>query len=325
MENNGVDAPQGNATPKRQVTLFSTRLIREEKCLFGPDAKEAEKEKYQKTLLDYFVRLDALVIELLENDTSKEALRFMLQKHIEVNIKNPTEYDVAAAKRLNKTISTQFFNNRINAEVNNSNLEALCARIMCWNLETEFYELCAKSENMKKIIDNFAIMYQLGNSDVYAVRCLDEGYLDLKQERWVPCLVCCLKQLITPVDNKDEELDICLVLHDAEFGRDTEYAKHDVMRATDEDVVKLTASALNGDHCRILFFQHTTNPVTNILHAVEEKPDEIHREVRHLMDLYGELGKHIKNSREALNDAQGIEKCKQVNKDLIETVKELKR
>lgn len=319
---------------KTMITIFSTKTIGEEGCLFGKTAKLTAHSEQSPFLYDYFSRNMELTKQLdylTGYEEGRRELYDIFQKKLEtvneneiVDLMTPEDLRIKNDYSLDDNIIA--INERINEEINNRMIIELYNRVEKWNLRTEVIGLCEGSEEWNKVLKK-SNMYQIGSNHVYALHCLEEEDMDIERNQWIPCLVQCARALTGQPANG---VVIQLVLHDAEFGRNTPYTKHDVMvLEKKEDVVRDFPSVNNyleeNDECSILFFQHTTNPVTRILRTPidENDGDKIHESVRSVILSYGEFGKTIKKSNEILGSESGIDESKTLNKKVIEQFKNI--
>lgn len=323
---------------KTIITIFSTKTIGEEECLFGKDAKTTTHNEQEIFLHNYFsrnIKVTKQLEHILKSEDGQVHLRILFQEKLK---KQKEEFGISAIEDLmtegDKSLKSEFslddnevaINERISDEIKKQMIIDLYNRVEKWNLRTEVIGLCEGSEEWNKVLKK-SNMYQIGSNHVYALHCLEEEDMDIERNQWIPCLVQCARALTGQPANG---VVIQLVLHDAEFGKNTQYTKHDVMvLEKKEDVVRDFPSVNNyledNDECSILFFQHTTNPVTKILRTPvdDNNGDCVHENVRTVILSYGEFGKLIKDSNETLDSDNGIDASKSIDKKLIELTKKM--
>lgn len=325
---------------KRIITIFSTKSVQVEKGLFDKNAKVVDRAKMGGILESYFSRtinVNNMLKSMVESDEGKKVLRTMFQNKIDqvkggegkpdadaikrlVGMKTPNdiEYGKKVANAAVDEKVEKLFSLNIEKELENPSDMDLLRRVEKWDLRDEVIKLNEDSEEWKKVLRK-STMYQIGESDVYALHCLEEEDMDREKERWLPCLLKCAKALMG--DCPETGVRIQLVMHDAEFGRGTEYAKHDMMLLEtkadverDENFPVVKGMLGENDECGILFFQHTVNSVTRILNTpvAAKEGDSVHKKVKEVMDMYGELGRIKKNSKEA----QSLEACIEADEQL---------
>ncbi len=331
---------------KKTITIFSTKSIDEKERLFNKKmvTKHTEQEKY---LREYFCRkadITKSVESMLESEDGRNGLKELLKGRVVqqkedgkplVDLK--TEHD----KGLNVSdeVLEGFLDYIIGKEIEQSQQDEtkkdavgqLVERVNQWGLKSVVMEKAHVGEEWEAVKEK-STMYQIDESDVYALHCLDNKDMDVDKNAWLPCLLNCAFAL---VGHPAYGVRIQLVMHDAEFGRDTEYAKHDVMvkkvelenNAENNAEVKKNeefpgVGRLLGknDECSILFFQHTVNVVTRILDTPEKNGDCVHMKVKEAMDMYGEL----KKIKEKSKNAKSLEECRAANEELYKIQDKLK-
>ena len=171
-----------------------------------------------------------------------------------------------------------------NAGSDTEKFDELCERIIQWNLEEKIKQLLEEKNNDIVIAaKKRATLYQIENSDVYAINCLEQNEKDNGGNNWIPSLVKFAKSL------SREPVDINLVLHDKDLG--TKYDKPNPPTVfTEQNIVKefesLKDLLCDGTKCRIAFFQHTTNSFVDILNDSKNPKRIIHEEVKAAFDRY---------------------------------------
>ena len=331
----------GEKIEKTRITIFSTKTIGEEGCLFGKSAKETAHDEQKIFLQNYFSRSFKIINQLehlLKMENGNESLKNIFLKRIN-EIKEISGAD--SAENIAKLMTDG--DNRIKEEytlddneiaikeclddeIKTQNTIALCNRVNKWELRKELIDLCRDSKEWEKI-NKKSTMYQIYTSHVYALHCLEPEDMDKEMDQWLPCLIQCAHALTGRPSNG---IDLQLVLHDAEFGRNTPFTKFDVMALDkNEDVTKAfpaTQKFLDkNDECKILFFQHTTNPVTRILRTPidDNNGDVIHEKVSDIILSYGRLGILKESSKKALDSENGIDESKMLDAKLIKLTKNL--
>lgn len=326
---------------KKTITIFSTKMVQVEEGLFDKNAKEVDRAKTGEFLEPYFSRtinVTRMLESMVQTEAGKTRLLGLFQNKINQVKGGKDKADAAAIKTLvgMRTMNDMefikkypvvgadekvemLFGVNIKDELNNPSDMNLSRRVERWGLRDEVIKLNKDSEEWKKV-QRKSTVYQIGESNVYALHCLDEEDMDREKKAWLPCLLNCAFAL---AGRPAGGLKIQLVMHDAEFGRDTEYAKHDVMLLEDKAAVESEFEVVNGmlgenDDCCILFFQHTVNAVTRILNTPVsgEAGDSVHEKVGAVVESYGKLKEIKKDAREALDAEDGIAKCKDADKRL---------
>ena len=325
----------------KTITIFSTKSVQVDGGLFDKDAKIIDCEECIEILETYFSRtinVAKMLGDMVKNDEKKKALLSLFldkikrekegkskDEAIKSLVKMKTQNDMKyceshpSAKDENKVET--LFKVTINNELSNPSDMDLCRRVEQWGLKDDVVKLNKDSEEWKKV-EKKSTMYQIGDSDVYALHCLDEEDMDVNKNVWLPCLLNCAFALVGhPADG----VRIQLVMHDAEFGRKTEYAKHNVMLIKDKAEVEREFGVVNGmlgdnDECSILFFQHTVNPVTRILNTPETDGEKVHESVKNVITSYGNLKVYKDESK----NAETIEVCKKADDKLMKMIDQLK-
>ena len=321
-----------NSNEKIKITIFSTKLIREKNGLFTPDTLKVENVEVKKLLRDYFIHLDVLLYNMMKDDTKKRKLKVLLFNCSEKN--NPTNDDEIAAKYREDDLrkrgvdvsipcNADFVKKRIDSDFNErgANNGAILKRIIAWNLEEEMLNICIGGQEWDDL-EKRTTLYHIAGSHVYALKCLDEenDELDKNQVKWIPCLIRCAQCL---TNNPEKGIDLCLVLHDADLGRGTDFTKQDVVFVDKDKVIenKLDCGTLRDvDLCRIIFFQHTVNPITNILCKRVETGKEVREYLESVMLNYGKLNMIKDKAKKALESKCGITELKALDKELTEII-----
>lgn len=339
-----------------EITIFSTRFIenKEQDYLFNNTQKVPCKH-----LQNYYIRLDEIIDKLLSEKVSDEKKTIYVQfktKLIEFSLGRALEkgeYESIVegdayeyVKRMGGRTGEElrpFMTSRdiqayededndedcfiiisdsIAADIKEHKRTDLKERCCQWNLEQQFISMF--SDDRKEYY-----LYQVNNSQVYAVYCLEDEDKDNTGNRWIPCLIRCAQDITG--NNPEVGLNINLVLHDKDLGEESEYAGIDVSYI-DKDHVKNKKidcdyegfSALRDiDQCQILFFQHTTNGVVKILTSSVEDGNLIHNMVSDIMEQYGKLGEVVTASQNAMESETGVDESKKIDSEIIKLAKML--
>lgn len=323
---------------KKTITIFSTKSIDEEERLFNNKMVTEHKEQ-EKFLREYFCRkadIKKSVESMLESEDGRGWLKELLKGRIArqkgdnkplvgLKTKHDKGFNVSDEKLeafLEKMIANEIDGSQKDDKKKDA-VERLVERVNLWGVKLDVMEK-ANVENEWESVLKKSTMYQIGKSDVYALHCLEGADRDGDKDAWLPCLLNCAFALVGhPADG----VRIQLVMHDAEFGRRTEYARHDVMLLEDKKSVVMEENFPNvkemlgeNDECSILFFQHTDNAVTRILETPETDGNSVHTKVKEVMDMYGKL-KEIKDNSK---NAKSLAECKKANEELYKKQDELK-
>ena len=319
-----------------KITLFSTKTINERGCLFDDNALLINDDRLRILLHDYFLKPRDMIHMIRKNEEKWKKLNILILSKLENIVDNIQEYatnkDLEESENENQEITMDFLEDRIMFEYHDPDaIDSILERIEKWSLVNYLHELTPYQDIPEDVRDK-SQMYQLPNSDVYAIKCLEDNDMDISGTKWIPCLIKCAKLLAN-----DSPVDINLVMHDKDLGNNTYYTLND-MTLLDDDMVRLqfdidtTNPLLNpDDRCRITFFKHTTNFITNILNTPFSQNRDIHQETidgfKENYDEYGVKKKDViynferlcnikDKSKECLNDENGIETAKQLNDDL---------
>lgn len=320
---------------KKKITIFSTKAVggKEGEKLFDEKTPKVDNPVVQDLLRGYFsskvenVKVKEPLKQLLNKDGGSELLKFFFDeklKEIGANMKSlKTKHDIKFMEDNGLSDDDDLdsiIGDVVRNEFDQKDADALVERVKLWGLTQKVLE---NSKEWEKIVKK-STMYRIGESDVYALHCLEPEDMDINKYSWLPCLLKCAFVL---TDHPAEGLKIQLVMHDAEFGRETEYAKHDTMVletrneverefrvVMDEELLK------ENDECSILFFQHTSNPVTRILNTPETDGEKVHESVKNVITSLGQLKVYKEESKEA----KTIKECKAADDKLMKMIDQLK-
>ncbi len=311
------------------ITIFSTKTLKEDNCLFDNSVKQISNSTAQEIVYDYFLRIRELIYSDIINDKNKTDLFKKLFTDKLNSIESgfdeyATENDKTEAKRAKQNITKEFLKRRIDRDFlpGHYDIDNIMERINKWGLEGQVLDMCTDGESIKKVEEKSRI-YQIAGTNVYALHCLENDDKDTSGKRWIPCLIKCAKALAVGASS----IDINLVLHDKDLGNNSTYAAQDVtILDNDEvrDIFDKTQTLLQkNDHCRIIFFQHTSNAITQILREPFSKSRDIHYEVKKAFTNYQELNEIKEKSAACLRYENGIIAAKKLNDNLNAIIDQL--
>lgn len=121
--------------------------------------------------------------------------------------------------------------------------------------------------------------------DVYAIHLLEGSDVDDDgQKGWIKTLIQCAKSFA----DKDDKINLRLVLHDCDLGR--KYAENDVTILCEKDVKALAQDKFNElESLKIVFFRHTSNAFAiDILGKPFYADRNVHQEVDYWINILQE-------------------------------------
>lgn len=286
----------------KEITIFSTKTTDENGCLFA----NTKQSDYNKIFYKYFRSSIAELMKYVLKDQAKmEEVRAMLFSVVDAN-KPLTSIDKSIVEKLQKKGKnkelTRVFEDNIKAELNsahenNTFHDSLCERITSWNLRDKFEAIVGGGVDEIKDAKEKSTVYKIGDLDIYAVRSLEGRDRDLSKSKWISTLMEFVKTL-----NDGQELVLNLILHDKDFGENTDYTKSEVTFLAKEDVDALLGRfAIPNTQCNIVLFQHTTNAWVKILRTPYSPKRELVKEINDAISGYRDLG--ILNKMSIANNA----------------------